>query len=142
MKLQLKPRRQFAPGGFAFVDPRTGVQFSGYELGIEGQVSKIIEHRQRNPKIYPPGEAQWFDREHVMQEVLRPLYLHRPDMFVGTDDFGKPLPNHELPSKEPQQVYGCVCGSKDYTPTYCPTCSGQRINGYRCTKCGVIRYRI
>ena len=129
--LRLKSANGFAPSGMAYTDPRTGRQFDGYERSVDGAIQMIIEHRRRNPKAYPESEGQWFEFTSVKQEFLRHIFTKNPSLFKGNSEMVNPPQKQNVPAK-------CSCGGTIFSPTYCPTCAGQRINGYKCDGCGKI----
>lgn len=139
MGLRLKSNNKTIPAGIVFTDLRTGRVFNPYQDGLDMTVRKIIEHRAANKTYYPATESGWFDAVAVRQEVLRVVQRSRPDMFQ--EYIGGPIPpvrSAVAPLPGPKL---CECGSDKFDPVYCPTCSGQRVTGWKCTKCGKIRSR-
>lgn len=127
MKLVLRrPTELYPPGGgFGFVEPRTGLRFDGLHGSPHETARKIIEHRRANPHVFPVGEATLFDTESVVQEIFQQKFQAMPELFIG----------HGGAAANPDSGK-CTCGANSWEPTYCPTCGGKRINGYRCKACG------
>jgi hypothetical protein len=115
-----------ANGGYGFKDPRTGREFNGLHSSARDTALKIIEHRRGNPHIYHPGESQWFDGDQVRQEIYQQKFQTMPELFIG---FG------EQPKSATDQK--CSCGEQDWETEYCKGCSGKRVVGYKCRKCGL-----
>lgn len=137
--LRLKsPNGSFPPGGYEFTDPRTGMRFNGMEATLPQQELKIIQHRIANPKIYNPSDTNFFDRQEVRQEIFRQMHAKHPGLFVGYDGEIVRVQKFAI---EPQPTAACSCGSTEFETQYCPTCSGRKITGYKCTKCGKTRKR-
>lgn len=121
------------PGGFPFVDARTNQRFDGFEAGGFGdQVHKIIRHRLGNPNIYPPSEAKWFSFEAVANELDEYQCLR----MAGDSRFCSD-PNSEHAQQAAAHAAGVCrfCGGQ-LKERLCPTCSGHRVIGYTCLKCG------
>jgi len=137
MNYSLKnPAQQFPPNGFPFTDPRTGMRFGGMEGTPQFQATRIIAHRQANPKLYPATEAHWFDQRSVENEVLAEKFKAMPWLFKGQPDQQPLLPGQQ--SKVEQVIVGdkCSCGSTQYTARFCSTCSGRKVIGKKCLSCG------
>jgi hypothetical protein len=134
MSLQLKnaTASQFPPSGWPFSDPKTGMKFNGWEGTPQMQAVKIAAHRRANPKFYPDGAGQ--DSNAIIQELYQQKFSSAPWLFVGQ------------PDKDPAQgqsqgatiIIGekCSCGSTEWIPEYCKTCSGRRVIGRKCASCG------
>jgi hypothetical protein len=137
--LKLKtPNSGFPPGGWAFKDPRTGMSFNGMEATLDQQELKIIKHRLANPKVYSQSDINFFDRQYVRQEIFQQLQSRSPGLFVGYE--GELVRAVQF-SAEPQPSGKCSCGSEMFEPQYCPTCSGRKVIGFKCTDCGKVRSR-
>lgn len=119
--------------GAPFTDPRTGRIFDAYQLGLDDAVVQTIEHRKANPHFYPVTELEKFDPISVRQEILATVHSKFPEMFRSESN-GSFVPQVNF---QPT-VKVCHCGGSEFTPIVCPTCSGQRITGQRCVKCGFI----
>jgi hypothetical protein len=131
MILRLKPGHSgFAPSGMAYTDPRTGGKFDGYERSIEGAIALIIEHRKKNPRIYPANEPFHVEHSNVRQEFYRHLHSKRPDMFVTATVVNGIV---ATAAKE-ERCYSC--GSTSFEEILCPTCGGHKVTGKKCTQCG------
>jgi hypothetical protein len=131
MILRLKPGHSgFAPSGMAYTDPRTGGKFDGYERSIEGAIALIIEHRKKNPRIYPANEPFHVEHSNVRQEFYRHLHSKRPDMFVTATV----VQASQAQSKSGERCY--QCGGTEFEETVCPTCSGRRVTSRTCKGCG------
>lgn len=126
---------QFPPGGYPFIDPKTGMKFNGWEGSPQMIAVKVAEHRRGNPTFYPDGAGQ--DTNGIIQEIFAQKMKSMPWLFVGQPDQG-PQPYPSEPASQAVTILGdkCGCGSTEYEPIYCPTCSGKRITGYKCKSCG------
>lgn len=126
------------PNGFGFTDPRTNRKFDGMSADLTLQARNIQEHRLANPRFYPPHESGFLSLENIIQEIVGQVCLRSPSFCYNDEEStvrrqNQPLSN--LPV-EPPRTDCARCGSKDFDPIYCPTCSGQRLTGYRCKQCG------
>lgn len=129
-ELRLKSGVQFAPSGMAFTDPVTGFKVCPYERGIAGAVQILIDHRRANPAKYDQKAFEHFSPALVKQELLRHLFEKAPHLFKG-----EPMPMvTRTDAGFPKACTQCV--GTEFDQTECPTCSGHRINGYRCKQCG------
>lgn len=140
MILTLKqPNAQFPPGGFSFVDERTGFKVNGYEGTPQMSAFKIKAHREGNPTLYPKTESQKFDINFIVQEIYQQRSKTMPELFKelnGTVSSSVPVINQNRSNQPIKSSLGpCTCGSDMVFPIYCQTCSGNRITGYKCT-CG------
>lgn len=137
MNLQLKqPNGPFPAGGWPFSDKRTNRAFNGMDYTLDMLVMAVIDHRKRNPNLYPPEQPEPFNRDLVMQEILRQKQTTNPELFVGfvgNGTNGVPV-NVAVSIGAPK--FPCTCGKNDWEPTFCPTCSGRRVTGYTCKACG------
>lgn len=132
MTLRLKPGVSFAPDGYPFTDPRTGFKVCGYQLSIDGAVSKLIDHRRANPSKYPASEPQWTDFSTVKQEYLRHLHGQKPELFRPSSDavVASPVMTNFDGEQCPQ------CGSTDLDIQRCVTCGGNKLLSKKCRTCG------
>ena len=137
MGLNLKNNKKIIPAGVPFTDERTGRVFDAYQMGLRETVKAIIQHRSSNPTFYPSGDAKWFDVVEVRQEVLREVYKKRPDLFVGFNASSSPQ-RVMVSASKPAAPSTCQCGSTEFDPVYCPTCSGRRVTGFKCQNCGKV----
>ncbi len=136
MSLQLKnPNGSFPPGGWGFVDPKTGFKCNGWEGTPSMHAVKIIQHRRSNPKFYPPTEPQAFDMPSIVQEIYAQKAKTHAHLFVGYPDV-IPSMSHSAPKAMVSPTHVCPCGSTSWDPIYCKTCAGHRITGYKCHSCG------
>lgn len=141
MSLRLKkPSNSFPHNGWPFKDPKTGFICNGYEGTPEMHAVKIIAHRRANPHIYPPSEAHWFNQIAVREEILVQKHATNPELFVGEPDKAITV---KVRAAKTVDTPGstCTCGALDWEPTYCKTCSGKKVNGFKCRKCGKTRGR-
>lgn len=137
--LRLKnPNGGYPPGGWAFHDNRTGLNFDGMSATLEQQELKIIQHRRANPRVYPQSEGNWFERQSVRQEIFQQLHAKSPGLFVGFERQAITKTKFVIGS---QPTTKCTCGESEATPVYCATCGGQKISGWKCVKCGKQRSR-
>lgn len=112
------------PGGFPFTDPKTNRKWVGFEWNWDLLAKDIIKHRHDNPHIYARDVAESFNYNSVVQEIFRQKFATHPDIFSGHGG-------------EVKSSNACrVCGATEEEPIFCPTCSGQRVIGTRCLKCG------
>lgn len=139
--LVLIPGAGVPPGGFPFVDKRTGRQFAGMSQDINGRAREVIQHRLSNPAIYPQSEPQHFSMEHVVREITDPICAKYPNYCMETRPVAPPAAS--LPTAAPQPVNPACpkCGGMDFDAQFCPTCSGHKLTGFKCKKCGTIRPR-
>lgn len=136
MRLKLRLNKENLPSGCAFTEPKTGKVFDAYEQGILNTVSNIIQHRMSNKAIFPRDNPNLFDPREVIQEVFEAAHAKRPELFVGFDA----VVVNGVPSINLKPLTACAaCGSSDYEPEYCPTCSGKRQIGWRCVRCQIVR---
>jgi hypothetical protein len=127
---------QFPPnGGWGFIDPRTGMRFNGWEGDQFAIARKVIEHRRANPKVWPQDEVG--DQNSVVQEIFKQKHATTPWLFRGEPDQNSGAYPSATQTQE-QTILGekCTCGSVEYEPVYCKTCSGKRIVGTKCKSCG------
>lgn len=127
------------PGGYAFRDPKTGKHFTDM-LTFNDQVAAIIQHRKANVHLYTPFEfasasvAEELDAYTCQRLGFDNRYCTGGDLSQNTSD--------TEPRKKSEPVTGAPCpkcGSTQWTPIYCKTCSGKRITGYACSSCGTRR---
>lgn len=138
--LRLKAHKETLPSGLQFTDEKSGKVFDPYEIGVEGVVAKVIQHRVANPKLYSRTSEDWFHPAKVRQEVYESAFKKRPDLFERYD--GTTQVRRQIASFAAIQTESvCECGEKESTPEYCPTCSGKRQIGVKCVKCGKVRRR-
>lgn len=127
MILQLKcPSCQMPPGGFPFRDPKTQRTWKGYEWFYDNLAKDVIRHRMENPHVYNRNEVAAFDYNSVVQEIFQQKYATHPEIFIGHGG--------EVKVSDPTKCR--MCGSTEEEPIFCPTCSGQRVIGAKCKKCG------
>lgn len=122
------------PGGYPFMDPRTGLKFDGFDAGGFGdQVHRIIKHRSLNPRHYPSDDLKWLNFEEVCieLEVYQCLRLGGDKRFCVDPDVS------EAEAAKTSHATGICrfCGG-ELKERLCPTCSGHRVIGYQCLKCG------
>ena len=117
------------PGGFPFVDPKTGMKFSGQEGGIRDTVERVLQHRLSNPKIFSGADLGFDD---VLEEVdcWQCTRLGSDSRWCTNGKPGSPqivvrVANQFCPD----------CGST-MTEKLCATCGGRKVVGYTCGKCG------
>ncbi len=134
--LQPKNNNQFPPGGFGFEDPKTGFKCVGYEGTPQMHAVKIRDHRRANPKFYPTGEGHWFDLNSIVQEIYQQKVRTHPYLFKGYPDKGPPIVKQDNSESIISPTVFCECGSNEWEVQYCRSCSGKRITGRKCKKCG------
>ncbi len=126
-------RDQFPPGGFPYVDPKTGMRFSGFDGTVHHIAQQVSNHRRANPNLYPVGEHHWFDLNYIVQQIYEQKAGVQPWLFVGFPD-QTPSATH-IPQKTPEMGY-CICGGSEVEEILCSTCGGRRVTGYKCKSCG------
>lgn len=129
------------PGGWPFTDPRTGMVFNGMNYDYVGLMHAIANHRKSNPRVYPTSDPQYLDVDFISSEydAWRCRLLGYNPMFCR--DLA---PTGSLEQKAAPQQSGSACpkcGETEASPKYCATCSGQRLLGWTCSKCGFYRTR-
>ena len=122
------------PGGYPYTDPKTGFKFDGFSAGGFGdQVLRIIQHRRTNPTFYPPWNQEPFNETFVGNQ-LDEYQCQR----LGNDK--RFCVDENLPAvpaiKNPVPVGKCAACGGDLIEKLCSTCSGRRVTGRTCTKCG------
>lgn len=134
------PNGAFPPGGFAFSDPHTAMQFPDDKADLHTIALQVSEHRKSNPNIYKPSDTIKFDVEAIKKEVLIQVCSRQPSFCEDEAAPGAPYPP---PPQKPtleivrQQGRFCPkCQSSDFTPIRCSTCGGNRISGWKCVQCG------
>lgn len=146
MPIQLKnPNSGFPPDGFSFSDPHTAMKFDDEHADLNTQIARVIEHRKANPGIYPTHNIAAFHPASVAQEIIVQVCSRHPQLcedsaLVGT--MKNPVISFapaQVPIVKTQRPNGqpcSKCNGDDFEPIYCKTCSGNRITGWRCKKCG------
>lgn len=118
------------------------MEWSGMQQGLLGRAREVIKHRFGNPVIYPQHESQHFNLQFVMQEITDAICRKHPSFCMETVPVGPPSATAPQPIQQPVSIPACsACGATDWQPTYCATCGGQKIDGYKCKKCGNKRGR-
>ena len=137
MILKLKnPNAPFPQGGWPFKDPKTGFSVNGYEGTPTMHAPKIIAHRRANPHVYPSQQYHWFDEQSVIQEIYQQKLATHPHLFRGFADKTVEIKTKATNKRVEQPSLNCECGALDWKPKYCPTCSGKKLIGWTCGKCG------
>ncbi len=118
------------PGGVIYDDPRTpAAKWSDDHTWPTERAQQIITFRLANPNIYP--EPEWTNTDFVLAQVME-FNCRRlgndPNWCIETS---KPAP---APAAAPLSRL-CECGGT-LTEKLCATCSGKRVTGYKCAKCG------
>ena len=127
------------PGGWYFTDPRTGLVFNGMNFDYTGLMYAISQHRKANPRVYSPNEPQYLDVDYISAEYdawLCKSLGHNPAFCKDMS------PQGSLEHTNAAQESGSACpkcGETQASPKYCPTCAGQRLIGWICSKCGFYR---
>lgn len=133
MALQFTKRgTTWVPGGYPYVDGRTGKKFDGMSADLDMQVANVLVHRQANPRIYPPDQSQFLNPATVRQEITDYICSRRPEL-CGQAQL-KTQTN--LVVAQPNKV--CPkCKGTVFTPNFCKTCgSGNKIKSWSCAACG------
>ena len=129
------------PGGYSFADKRTGRQFGGFSQDFNGRVREIVEHRLANPSIYPQHESQHFSFTAVARELTDSICQKHPSFCMETVPVGPATSVAPAVVQPPPNPACPKCGSMEFEARYCPTCSGQKLIGWKCKKCGAERGR-
>lgn len=134
MTSKLKSRTsEFPPGGWSFVDIKTGMKFNEGAFG--DVVMAIIKHRQANPRVYPPEELESFDQATVANELdafTCSRLNNNPRWCVSGEPTPVDISGLEfmiMPNKCPK------CGCPQGYQILCRTCAGRRVTGYYCADC-------
>jgi hypothetical protein len=127
------------PGGWVFRDARTGMHFDGMSVSFNEQVAKIAQHRLSNPRVYDPtnrDDAKYLNEGFIKNE-LDDYQCNR----LGHDKRWC-VPKEDVEAAAMRETYYtqadpsiCPKCHKKMGNLYCPTCSGQRIIGFKC-ECG------
>jgi hypothetical protein len=134
MKLSLKNRNSgWPPGGYPFVDKRTGKNFDGMSADLGMQAKNVADHRKANPAIYPLSEGQWFDDLFIRQEIIEYMCSLRPELCYDGSAVKNPIWTEPVP---PAGKTCIKCSGTEMSPTYCKTCSGRKVVSWKCNKCG------
>lgn len=120
----------FPPGGWKFVDPRTGMKFDGMSVTFREQAKKIISHRLANPNVYLPKELQYTTLANVEDELDAYTCSRLGNNSRYCISAGPRIPT---PIPLPKVCPKCNTAME---PILCKTCGGRRIKGYHCPKCG------
>lgn len=129
------------PGGYEFVDPRTGQQFGGLDVGYAEQKKRILKHRQANPKSYPPDEPAPLTWSYIgaeLQEYTCRRLNNDPKWCQDGTALAQPqeIRLRPLRQKNPAPNDGkCPKCGTELQPRYCKVCSGLRVVGWRCGTC-------
>ena len=134
------PNGSYPPQAFTFSDPHTAMRFDDEKADLQTQAERVRVHRQANPEIYKPENAIAFDLEAIKGEIVIQVCSRQPSYCEDEAKPGQPYPPTEKAAKpEPYRQQGKVCakcGCGEFTPIYCRTCGGQRIQSYKCHACG------
>lgn len=117
------------PNGYEFKDSRTGMAFPGMEGTFSDQVAKIISHRMANKKLYPASERHWTESDSVAKELDEFTCARLGGNATYCTD-GKPI-------TAGQETRTCTHCGAEMLAKICGTCSGNKILGWKCTKCGL-----
>lgn len=127
----------YPPGGYPFVDPRTGMKFNGMEAGFYEQVSKIQRHRLANPNLYPRNEVGYLGYNNIATELdqYQCARLGNHPQFCS-DSAAAPTtrPGRELRT-QPSDVNCPRCGNR-MVGVGCQTCVSFKLQHYHCNACG------
>lgn len=132
--MQLKPTRGWPPGGFPFVDPKSGMAFEPMSADLQLQTQNVIKHRRANPSIYPPSDKTAFDPLAVQREIIEYICRVRPSNCTETVRQAK---SYFVVEPGPPHGKKCLkCQSENLVATYCKSCGGRKITSWKCTQCG------
>lgn len=127
----------FPPGGYPYYDPRTGIRYNGLEGTFDDIMRKIQADRKRNPRVYPPDEEQGKFLDLVfIGKSLDEYTCNRLGNSTRwcTDGNGQVINRNYNLGKI--QLTTCPDCNVALQEKICPTCSGHRVIGYVCPKCG------
>jgi hypothetical protein len=117
------------PGGVQYEDPRTpAAKWHDEHTWPADRAQQIIAFRQANPTIYP--EPEWTNPAFVLAQVNAFNCQRLGNDGAWCMETGAPAPVAPLPASRV-----CECGGA-IVEKYCPTCSGRRVIGHQCAKCG------
>lgn len=125
---------QFPPGGFPYLDPKTGMKFPGLEANFKQQVGKIIAHRFVNGKKYPPEQQQYFDYDFVAEQLDEEQCRRLGNDPRWCHDTEKPN-NRRAAAVPDGEAPNCHACGRLMVKRYCRTCGGQRAKGWKCPWC-------
>lgn len=128
------PRGSFPPGGFEFVDPKTGMRFDGMSADLTLQAQNVAKHRRANPRIYPSV----IDVAAIVQEITNYTCARLPHLCQDSD---QPFQTVKALIKRPAVKIPagkkCLqCSSDNLDPVWCRSCAGSKLTGYKCNNCG------
>jgi hypothetical protein len=119
------------PGGFPFVDPRTGMKFDAMSGNIDHKIGQVQQHRRANPTVYPNGEGTSAD--FIRQEIVD--YMCGRNMSLCMEGTITSMAKPSNPAAIVQTVNCPSCGKIDAVPTFCVTCGGNKVKYWTCS-CG------
>lgn len=130
LKSLFREGRPFPPGGYPFVDGRTGKKFDGSSADLKLQAENVIKHRQANPHVYNPEERKYLDKDWVMLEIEDFMCKSNPSI-CGDDLPPRPAdPTFATPTQE------CACGVRDWRAQFCKSCGSGKLQKWVCGGCG------
>jgi len=119
------------PGNFPFKDARTGHPFDPNAGGMRDRIADVQKHRRANPTVYLSTEPQYFDANFIQQQIEDFMCNLRPEICGEAPKLEAKVNVLEIP------MFACAkCSATDWKARYCPTCAGQRVEGFTCNACG------
>lgn len=140
--MKLIPKSQSAPyppgNGYSYKEPKTGRWFDGLLGNVTVTAQKVIAFKLANPHIFPEGGG---DLESTIQLIYAQKFETHPHLFMGQEPAPQPQPTKKTQAVTVHPRYQLTklcrfCGSAEFDEILCPTCSGKRVTGYKCRKCG------
>ncbi len=118
------------PGGYGFVDGRTGRKFDAMSADLKLQAQNVQQHRLSNPHIYPASEPKYLDLDWIMLQIEDFICSGSPQ-YCGEPTPPRPDPTYDiqLPEKD------CECGAREWLPQWCQSCGQPKILSFKCAKC-------
>ena len=113
------------PGGIHYTDPRTpAAQWNDESTWLPERIGQVIKFRLANPGVYP--EPEWTEYAFVSNQIVE---YNCPRYPVGYClETGIPVSQSV---SAPQSARVCPACNVGLVPTYCGSCGGRMINGYK-----------
>jgi hypothetical protein len=120
------------PHGITYTDPRTpAAQWNDETTWLSERVGQVIKFRLANPGVYP--EPEWTEYSFVSNQIVEFNCPRYPAGYCL--EIGVPV-SLAAPAPAPQSTRICPACNVGLVPTYCGSCGGRMVTGYKCPKCG------